>query len=389
MEVTLLDHVSDRGGVELVRLAAEHVMPDFVKRADLTELCRERKGSLSIYGDPVNKRYPCDDSASTWLSHLYFLDKKAAMHPKTAAKIDQRLRSYATYWGISGDADRLRASMDVTEKRAAAELPDSEYAVVWRFEDGSQERHLPLTNAAEVKAAAEWLPRYRDRFAYEDRRKIALKILDKAAAYGATVGDNLDFLERTAGRGVCVPAKVAMMLERRAFLAVNEEMRGEIRKLASLIREKPRECLQPHQLTKLAQVVDDIDRRIGVFGKWQTLTPAPEDVLFEVSFTKAAADLKTACALQTGAVYEREQLSKLALHDLQTVFGTDFTNEVRSGLDVDVEKLAELLPTLPTPDAELFDKLMLDHRQGPRMRKTAAASVGFTNEQWRSLAKCG
>ena len=77
------------------------------------------------------------------------------------------------------------------------------------------------------------------------------------------------------------------------------------------------------------------------------------------------------CALQTGNVYEKEQLSKLAREDVANLFGNDFANEVCTGFDVDPEKLAEVAHTLPRPDAELLEHLLSEVGQRPQLNKAA------------------
>src|SRR4051812_16296814 len=80
------DHVADKNGVELIRLAKQYEFPTFVKQANLDQTLNPGKLPASIYADPRpgREQFPCDTAASTWLSTLYFTEKRAEFHPKDA-----------------------------------------------------------------------------------------------------------------------------------------------------------------------------------------------------------------------------------------------------------------------------------------------------------------
>ena len=162
------------------------------------------------------------------------------------------------------------------------------------------------------------------------------------------------------------------MLERRSKLAKKAEHREAIIKLAETVRNTPRVALQPNELVKLATTVDLIDYAIGLKGKYTDLLPRPEDVIFKVTYTKAASDHGKLCTLQTGSVYDKSQLAKLAREDVVDLFGNDFANEVCTGFEIDPEKIAEVANTLPRPDAELLEHLLAEAGQRPQLAKSAS-----------------
>ena len=390
MTTATLDQTSDRGGRELYRLSRLYDFPDFVKKADMeTTLGPRDDSATTIFADPLGKRFPCDTRASTWLSSLWFEEKRAELSPKTAGRIEERLDRYIDYWRIRGDVEAMRTKRASLRKGADDDLPDSSFAFVWKDDEtGLKERRLRLCNAREVKTAAAWLEKHRDAVPYGHRRLMAERILTKAAAFGASVTDQLDFLERQAGRGVCDPDALVSMVEDRAALCPTAPEKQAVLKIAETIRRRPQEILQPAMLIKLAETIDEIDReRLKLVGRYSDALPRPEDVIFAANFSKAASELRSACELVTGSIYDKCQFAKLALDDLQALFGGEFVNEVRRGLDLDVEKLASVLPTLPLPDAEIFEKLLLENGVRPKLRKAASVSVGFDHDQWAKLAE--
>ena len=379
----ILDPASDVTREELARLCKLYSFPDFVKQADLSQTMNPENVAVTTYADPVRHKYACHTAAATWLSSLYFHEKKAEYHPKDRSRIEQRLEHYVDYW-------RIRPAYDDVVKKASEltsqELPESAYAYVWAGDDGHKERFLPLTSTQNIKAAAEWLFAYRDSLPFRDRHVIAKKILEKAAASGASFGVELNsFVEKQAGHGIPDPAEISRMLVQRAKLCKNAEHRDQINQLAETVRGQSRVALQPDQLVKLAETVDMIDHAIHLNGKYTDTIQRPEDVIFKVTYTKAASDRDALCTLQTGNVYEKDQLAKLAKEDVEEIFGNDFAAEVSRGLEVDPEKMAAVAETLPRPDAELLEGLLSEVGQTPQFGKESSDQA-LTQTELEELA---
>jgi len=381
--VSVLDPSTDKGFTELARLAKVYDFPEFVKQASLEETTQPDRIAITAYADPVRRRYPCHSAAATWVSNMYFQEKRAEYHPKDQARIQQRLDSFIGYF-------RIKSACDATNEKAAAvrrgdPLPDSAYAYVWEAADGHKDRRLPMTNTMEVKAAAEWLSKYHNQLPYRDRNKIANKILEKAAAYGAGLPDHLEYLERQAGLGIPDTAEVVDMLQQRAKLARDQQQREKIAELANTVRSSPRTALQPGTLVDLAITLDTIDRSLGLTAKYGEYLQAPENVIFKVTYTKAAEDFHELCPLTTGNAYSRDQLAKVGRDTLESLFGTDFVQEVSTGLDIDPEKLAAVVATLPRPDAQLFDQLMQETGQQPQWTEKQSRDL-FSGVDLEALA---
>jgi len=383
-----VDHVADASGAELFQLAQRYEFPDFVKQADMDQTFRPVQLAVTAYADPVRQQFPCHSAAATWLSALYFTEKAAEFHPKDQTRIWHRLNHYVDYWRINGDVLLMRAKHAAYKKARDSALPDTSYA--WVHVDpqtGHKDRHLRLTNAAEIKAAAEYLQDYRDTFSFKTRHGMARRILEKAGRYGAAL-PNREFLEKQAGMGVCDPAQVVAMLRDRAHLAKDAGLCDMLVKLAETVAQQPRQALHPSLLAELAATVDTVDQKLGIHGHYSRDVPRPEDVIFAATLTKAASDLAEHCALTSGKVYKKADFARLELSAVESLFGTDFANQVKRGVDnVDAEKMAELVTTLPLPDAELFDRLMADCGLRPQLVKAASARRGFAEADWAALAQ--
>lgn len=369
----ILDHVQDTGGVELKRFSLIHDFPEYVKKADLNETLRPTDLPLNVYADPRPgmRVYPCHTPASTYLSSIYFAEKRSEYRPNDAARVQQRLDHYIDYWAIRGDVDAAVTKQASLKKTSDDHLPDSDFAIVWvNDETGEKIRNCRMKSAAEVKAAADWLLTYRDDLPWADRNTIARKIVEKAAAYGAAIPQP-EQIDRIAGRGICEPEEVGRLIDYRVSIAKTAEVREGMQKLAQQVKTRPRAALNIDTLQKLAATLDTFDRANNLVD-YTELFPRPEDFLFKVSLEEIKTASGNACGLVTGRVYNREDFKKIALADVQSLFGTEVKEAVADGLNVDAEKLAEIATTMPRPDAENFERL-LDDAGIPPIHKVASA----------------
>lgn len=382
-----VDHVADRGHVELVRLAGLYEFPEFVKQAGMEATLNPGPLAATVYADPVRRQFGCQTPASTWLSALFYQEKKAEFHPKDRARIEERLDRYADYWGIKSAVAAMRRRWEELHKNAEDRLPDSAFAWVWAGEDGVKERRLPLRNAVETKVAAEWLHAHQDKIPFEHRHAIAKKILEKANQFGAGLGKEAEFVERQAGRGVCDPKEVVGLVRGRAHCTKNAQLRAHFLKMAQTLEAAPRQALLPDTMVKLAATIDRLDRDLGLVHRYADGLPRPDEVIFKEVFVKIAEDLASVVATTSGRVYEKSAFRKLAADDLRGLFGDDFVDRVVTPLgDVDPEKMAEEVHALPRPDAELLDGLLSDAGVSPILAKSAGVRQGFSEEELRAWA---
>lgn len=389
MANSVMDHVSDVTGEELVRLSRQYEFPDFVKKADMVMTRQPGRLATSTYGDPRQQLYPCHNAASTFLSALFFAEKRAEFDPKSQRQIQHRIDGFADYFGISGAVAKMREQWESLHKTADERRPDSDYGYVWTTPDGKKERRLPLTTRMEIKAAAEYLLQHRDRLPFQARHAVAKRVLEKVATYGVGLGDELkDFVQRQAGCGVCDIHEVASVVRNRGHLVKSAMLQEQFSKMADTILDGNKFQLTPSNLIKLAETLDELDRRNGLVGRYSDALPRPEDVIFKVTYDKAAADVAAHVALTNGHVYEKQGLARLSLTDVEGLFGSEFASRVKTPAGkVDAEKMAEESATLPRGDADQLGQLLNDVGVAPTLTKAASAGVGLSQGQWEKLAE--
>lgn len=367
---SVVDPTSDRNKSMLVRLAGQYGLPELVKQADLDETMYPERVSVSTYADPLRQKFACHSAAATLLSAVYFVDQQNEYHPKDREMVLARFAKAANYFRVRPQYDNIIKQGQAVKQDAG--LPDSAYAYIWKSDDGRTDRFYPMTNTLTTKQAAEWLYSKRDQIPLSERRPIAHRIHLKASSFGAALGDQLEtFIDRQLGYGIPEKDEILGMLQQRGTMAKNAAQRQVVTDLLEVVRSRGDLLADTDTLIKLAETVDMLDYTLQLKGKYGGLIQRPEDVIFGITFTKAAAEYsRRICTLQTGSMYDRDQLTKLSRDSLESAFGTDFADEVCTGLQVDAEKLASVASTLPRPDAQLLEAVLAEAGQHARDQST-------------------
>lgn len=379
-ENPVLDQSRDLDGRELYRLTSLYQAPAWVKSASVEELCGDQLPA-HLYADTRGHLYPTHTKAATWASAAFFADKQGHFSRRDAEAIRDRLLKSANFMGIRPDVEALFGRAEELSRHDDSGLPDEAFAWVGPGEGGRKERRLRLANPLEVKAAADWLFRYRDQIDFPDRREIAVRVIQKAAEFGASVGDLDDFLEKSAGFGGCSCQDAVQAVRQRSVLAraKHPDAAVALEKLAAQLEADPAETRQVGTLQKLAHTLEIADRMLGV--EYGGEVRRPEDVLFSVTRKAASAFAREHVPTPSGSVYTQEQLGRLRVQQVRDHLGDDVADNVTSdGITVDPEKMAEVLPTFTRGDAEAFDRMASRAGILARFKEAAARRQGLTRE---------
>lgn len=362
---TPLDHTQDISGRETHRLTTLFGAPDFVKSANKTKTHGDETLPRHVYADPRHKLYPCHSGPATWLSALFFTDKQANFNAKDAEAIRGKILDAANYFGIAGTVQETIEKVAAANDTAVEKLADDAFAIVWET-GNKKERYWPMRNAAEVKCAADNFQEWRDEFVFEDRQRIATRILEKAAEYSAPLADCENTLAQSAGLGACAAKTAADMLRDRATLVArsNAEASKEMLKLSKIVADNPEHTRQHGTLLKLAAAIDEFDRVNHLDRLYKTDDlDRPESVLFAVTEKVARDFMQQNVETTTGNVYALDDLEKLAVDDIRNWLGDDFVDAITAGgVYVDREKIADIVPTLDRGMAALLDRLMQENK---------------------------
>lgn len=359
--------------------AIDHLygVPQFAKEAQLEDRERMDRLPLSCFGDPENRKFACHTKAATWLANAYFKEAQAAYSKDKAAGIQARLMKAATFWNIRGLVDQFNTNFAKQASFEAPNLTDNDYALVVDY--GKEKvRRMPINSPLCVKRAGEYLFANRFNYPFEWRKAAARRILQKAVFFdeqgeqgllkSAEVpapdvhrfeSDISEFLQRAAELGMSLPGRVAVKVAERAMAipARFSEYRETLTKIAEAFGKK--QVCTRGDLHKMACALDTVDRETGLCSAYADGLELPEEICFDVLQKEAEDILDNNIVLQTGNSFPLGSFSILPIHKVAEVLGSEVAESMR-GLDneLDLEKLAEVAPTLPRNDAKLLERLL-------------------------------
>lgn len=354
-----MDHLSDSSLQRLHIMSKQFLngeLPAFVKGASINNERPAADAPLTVYGDPATRRFPCHSKVATWLSCLYFWGRQSNAWDSSCPtdQVAGRLTKAANYWGISKDVQQLKQT--IAEKSASPnrKLVDADYALAVNY--GSERlRRFPVVSAASVKKAAANLFKYRSSYPYIWRKQAALKILNKAMEHKANVDlTHLDYLLKAAGVYPEANVKVAEKLEARAYLFPTE-IKERMLKAASILSSK-----SGGTIDSLCDLLDRADTQFKKRALYNAGLALPEEVCFQgLTHIKQASAKAERVQLTTGNSFNLNDIKKAGLEPF-SVLAQDYMSAVAANDqgELDMAKVAEVLPTLPKDDAQIFERAL-------------------------------
>jgi hypothetical protein len=402
-----LDYYDDVNQQQFYMLDRLYGIPEFVKQAEFETGQDVRDLPATAFAEPVHRKFPCHTKAATWLAQAYFSANQGLYSKEQAGVIQDRIEKSAQYWGIQNLTHSFKKGWAKLASREMPEVSDGDHALVVDY--GTHKlRRMPMPNAISVKLAADFLYANRAKYPLQWRKSAARRILRKMSFYdgqaakgvkvaGAELGitklsyEVRNYLERAAGLGAAMPEKVAEKIAQRVFML--PERRDDLRlKLAEVAQDIAKvDSLSNDELDKVAELLDEVDRSTGLAAYYHTSVDMPEEICYDVLEKEAAAILDGHVVLTTGNVYPLELFRNLPIDKMAAVMGDEFADAVRNEAgDLDLEKFAEVAPTLPRPDALLLERIVSSSEGEPtRMEKVARAAkscdLSFDKDEMRKF----
>ncbi len=310
------------------------------------------------------------------MSAAYLELNQSLLLVKTAQALQSRIDAFAQRHDVAGDVAAIRESIVEFRKQAAVES-DDDYALIYRTPEGQVERHYPLRNSLETKAAADYAVSHRSFFTYPERRQIAERVLQKTAEFGVALDAGVeDVLRRQAGYGVCRPKEAAEALRRRATAGkLPTEAAEHLSKIADCLEINQQLIKNSGAMGDVACVVDQLDRAFGLTARGTRAIPYPEDFLFDLNVKEASQFTQNACGIATGSIYDSRQFARLSPVFVAETFGEKTAAEVTTGLRIDHAKMAKLAGAMTFHDASRLDRLMQQIDEAPPLTKTGGVGM--------------
>lgn len=288
----------------------------------------------AFYADPLALEYPCHNAPATILSTAMVL-QDCRDHPKFNSFMS-KLAECANHFGVRKEYDNIVAKDKEIRDTDLLKLADDNFALVANIE-GKTVRQYPIRNASEVKAAAEFLKKNRTNFKFEDRNKIARRILAKAQEFELADVQSDEVILKTAGIALVNGKSLGDVLRKMAALAKSEE-KDRALKMAETFDKFT--LVDNNSAVKTATILDKFFIDFGA-----KIDPI-EDHIFVVT-KNDLEQVKQSFVAFGGEFFKREDLNKLG-------------QETAVGLIGDRAKcLFSVLPIKPTADDPKMASLLV------------------------------
>jgi hypothetical protein len=399
LAAAVVDQSTDLSGRHTYRIVRRYDPPEYVKTAAAQEL-NEDGLEAELFADPWRHRFLCHTKAATWLSAAFFYDQIDTYPAKDAAAVEDRLVKFARFHDIADAVSSLKSKAAALNSNTEDGLDDNDFALVLDQGDGQKQRYYPLRNGSEVKAAAEYINKYRDTLRFEDKNMMAVRVLEKADKYGANLGEYRDVVTKCAGDGACSAADAASLIlhhveASRRGPGVLTPVQAELLKLANLYIQKPSQLRDERARLETAKILDTFDRGHGLhfrYGKSaaEKGIERPEDVLFAVTGEKMAALVRDNVETPTGNLYKMADLERLRGVDIAEWFGSGYAEAMTGGdgIFLDMEKSASVIKNMPHADAEAFDALMAEKGLQPWAKTATHREISWARLKELAEMRC-
>lgn len=383
-----MDHIADANLTTFHEINQQHELPEFVKKASINRDTVRELPSGS-FADPITRAFPCHTRADTFLSYAYFLKNANQVPAWRRADVWNNLRKFASQWSIHLQCEQLQREHEKQAQTNFDALPDHEFAIVEMY-GGSKHRSLPLVNDDCVKAAAEHLYTYRNRYPLEWRKRAAARILKTASDRGVEI-QFTDYLQKASSDYSAPNTSIAQGMLDRAVL-INRKHRGSdeqiaLTKAARAIAANSRSI----DASKAAQLLDNFDQTYNLKHLYRHGLDTPEEICFQAPQIKSAQVVRdNLIELTNGSVYSKAALEQAGITPYRAL-GDELVTELSDGLSgVDMDKVAAIVPTLPRTDADLLDRAL--SAVGVKSAAAICDEVGapknmtqWTEDHWRAI----
>jgi hypothetical protein len=341
-------------------------MPEYVKSANVLTAEEASNMNSNSFADSVNRNFPINTKANCWCSAVYFYGNQYNKD-LTSKQAEVNIHKAAEIWDIADEVAKIKAAFEIQT------IPVT-YAMSFTHKGAAVNRCPDHTKEA-ATTSVQWLYDNRFNFPIGAQKAAATRLAGKADVLklhpaAATYMDKLANSEAYGNLNCKVATAITDRLN--AIPAKKwGEVENELLKLANEMASNPLEVCQNGEIISAA--LETLDIKHGFTQKWGSAYQHPIDCCFRVNMLKVAADTDSIVHLTTGTPVDLNRISNSQLEKGLKIAGDDFLSYCQTdGLNVDRSKAAEILPTLPKPEAHRFE--------------TAIKSAGYRPESGFDLA---
>lgn len=339
-----MDIIHDTSNIQLCKIADLYDMPDYVKTAEALD--KESAAGLpaELFADQVGMHFPINNRAQTWLSAAYFNENEEKMAADVAGAAKEMILKAASIYNIDQDVRDVFAC----EKVAADDQPEVYYC----YTDENGRHHYPVFGPEGVKKACAHFDTHYSDYKPTVRHEIARNIIKKAQDFGVEPSRPVMI---HGGLGLIDTAALASEIFERAKMTKDAEAAAALGNLASLLEVMDASDLCG-ETEKIAEVMEAVDTLNGMDRNYDHLYWSPMEAICPMTVKEAEAFVNDTLELKNHH-FSLKKLAELDATIFTDVLGEDFAGELtHEDGTLSVEKMAEILPTLPDTDKRLLEK---------------------------------
>jgi len=319
-----MDITDDTLHSNMLRIFRDGKVPEYVLDANPNDMTKAATAKLpdALFADRVNRRYPIDSKASTWLSAAYFAKTASGDAYSSEALrglVRDTIKLAADKYGIRKDVDEAMEALSrgPAEKKAA----DDESNYGW-----PSEKKYPMFDEHGVKMANSYFAENCFNYPPAMRRTIAERIFQKCAEYGVEAND---VVRREAGQGFNLREDVGVELVDRVKMASHDspELASALAGAAQAMLEMPMDRYQG-SLAKFAALLDRFDEETGFADRYGVRFRSPMEI-FHGRNIKEASDFLDDSVQLGGDLFSITKLAGLPMDLFTSALGDDFGDMIR------------------------------------------------------------
>ena len=296
------------------------------------------------FADSARRVFPINTKERVYISNAYLQDKKAELEDTLGkdyvSDLENSIKFAAEVFGIYEDLVDFEKTAN--EKKSSAY--EQKYLAEFEME-GHPVKLYPIKTAADLTNSAESFARNTIKYPFDLRVKIAENIIKFAREFG--VDEVPDLVMKYAGMFYPDTEKIATEVWRRST---------KLKKEANIqVYQDVIDKVLPHtesitDVMKVAEILYTVENEEGLYDnhKVASVLGDPVDRLFALPVEKVAE--KLAFVEVHGDKYKISDLQKVAKEKYEEAFGFEIDPS-------DSEKLADILPTMPRSDMQLFKEI--------------------------------
>ena len=328
-------------------------VPNYVKSAQVETTESVKHLQPRAFADNINCKLPINTKASCWTSALYLYGHPDNIASSRRKNVENNLNKHASIWGILDEVETVKQAFAIVDVPA-------EYALSFNFR-GTDINRCPCHTPELAKKSCLWLYDHRNKFPIAEQTKAAHTLIAKAGGYSSIPNGAQDYFGALSEADTFATAPnihIASAIKER-LVSVKKSNWGNLGN--ALLEVANNLTDNPYHLVKGASTIqaalEAFDTQFDLQKKWGSTITHPVDACYSITRAKAAAAIAGTVKLMNGNYFD---LNTVALSDVEIGLkqaGDDFLAYAKpDGLNLDIDKVKEILPTIPAPDANRFQQ---------------------------------